>query len=151
MADSGKKLGLGPILMIVGAVLGVAGLVVMLVCNAMGSDYEFSYSALLDAGAVAGAVLAVAAAVLPRTGADKNGYLSLVAAVGSVFLYGYTAIQAVSGRILVISALYTWNTGNTTGWTAFYFTIAVVACLAAGAVAEIVGAFMPSAGKASEA
>lgn len=142
MTSSSKKLGLGGILELLGAVLGVVALIIMIVCNAMGTDYEFTYATLLNLGAIAGAVLAVVAAFSPRFSFDKNGYLGLIAAAGSVFLFGYTAIQAVNERILVISALFSWNSANTVGWTAFYFTIAVAVCLAVASILVIVGAFV---------
>ena len=123
----------------------------MIVCNAMGSDYEFTYATLLNLGAIAGAVLAVVAAFSSRFSFDKNGYLGLIAAAGSVFLFGYTAIQAVNERILVISALFSWNSGNTVGWTSFYFTIAVAVCLVLASILVIVGAFVLPANESDSA
>ena len=150
MASSSKKLGLGGILELLGAALGVVALILMIVCNAMGSDYEFTYATLLNLGTIAGAVLAVVVAFSPRFSFDKKGYLGLIAAIGSVFLYGYTAIQAINERILVISALYSWNTGNTAGWTSFYFTIAVVVCLVLGSIFVMVGEFILPAGESED-
>ena len=150
MASSSKKLGLGGILELLGAVLGVVALILMIVCNSMGTEYEFTYATLLNLGAIAGAVLAVVVAFSPRFSFDKKGYLGLTAAVGSVFLYGFTAIQAVNERILVISSLFSWNTGNTAGWTSFYFTIAVVVCLVLASILVIVGAFVLPAGESED-
>ena len=142
MASSSKKMGVSAILKIVAAVVGLVGLVIMLYVNSLGSDYEFSSSGLLITGSVCGIVLAVLSAVTPLMSFDKHGWIGEICAAGSAFLLCYTAVQAVSGRIILISGLYSWNSSNEIGWTVFYYTIAVVACLAVAALIEVVATFL---------
>ena len=151
MANSMKRPGPGAAFKLLGAVAGAAGLVVMAVCNSMGTDYQFSSATLLYAGAAGGAVLALAGGILPLLSFDARGWLGTLCSAGAAFLLAFTAIQAISGRILLISGLYSWNSMNTVGWTTFYLSIGVVACLVAGAVIVVVGSFLPATAKAKAA
>ena len=149
MASSSKKLGLGGILELIGAALGVVALILMIVCNSYGDNYAFSYATLLNLGAIAGAVLAVVAAFSSRFSFDKKGYLGLIAVEGCAFLYGYVAVQAMSERILVIS---TSTVSALTGTTATVvnLTVAATVCLAVGAIFVIVGAFLQSTSESED-
>ena len=62
-------------------------------------------------------------------------------AFAGLFGYVLTAINMFAERILLVSGLFTWDSMNTMGWTAFYLTAAAAICFAAAALFLVIGAF----------
>jgi hypothetical protein len=66
----------------------------------------------------------------------------------SVFLLARIALDVLAARILLISGLFTWNSGNAVGWSVFRATVVAAALLLAAAVLLVVRAFAPDAKRA---
>ncbi len=126
---------------IVAAILGLAGLILLIVNNNISSSYSLSSFGLLAAGAVLGVVLSVVAVITPTKLGDLDvvSTLSIMVTVG---VYGLIIGQMANERILMISGLFSWNSGNTVAWSVFYVMIASIVCFAIAAVLLIITSFM---------
>lgn len=143
---SSNKMGAGSFLKILTAILGIVGLVIMFVCNSKGTDYAYNGFGTLAAGSVLGIVLALLSAFAPNM--DKSGLLSPVAGIASIIALVLTGINAVGGRILMISGLFSWNSMNTVGWETFYLTVATVVCFVVGALVMVIANFFAASKQA---
>ncbi|MCD7754020.1 MAG: hypothetical protein LUH41_05720 [Clostridiales bacterium] len=126
---------------IVAAILGLAGLILLIINNNISSSYSLSTFSLLLTGAVVGVVLSVVAVITPTKLGDLDvvSTLSIMVTVG---VYGLIIGQMANERILMISGLFSWNSGNTVAWSVFYVMIASIVCFAVAAVLLIVTSFM---------
>ena len=137
---STKKIGAGVVIRSIAAVLGVIGLVVLLVCNAKGGQCAFNGLFGYVLGAVLAIVLAGVSVWAP--GYDwERGLVGPAANIAAVIAFALTAINVVAERILLVSGLFTWDSMNTMGWTAFYLTAAAAICFVAAALFLVIGAF----------
>ncbi|MCD8384691.1 MAG: hypothetical protein LUC39_07020 [Clostridiales bacterium] len=136
-----KNRTVGGYLQVVAAILGIAGLVLMIINNNISSSYSLSSFGLLAAGAVLGVVLSVVAVITPTKLGDLDvvSTLSIMVTVG---VYGLIIGQMANERILMISGLFSWNSQNSTAWSVFYMMIASIVCFAVSAVLLIVTSFM---------
>ncbi|MCD7801852.1 MAG: hypothetical protein LUH09_02925 [Clostridiales bacterium] len=136
-----KNRTVGGYLQIVAAILGIAGLVLLIINNNISSSYSLSSFGLLATGAVAGIVLSVVAVITPTKLGDLDvvSTLSIMVTVG---VYGLIIGQMANERILMISGLFSWNSQNSTAWSVFYMMIASIVCFAIAAVLLIITSFM---------
>ncbi|MCD7945044.1 MAG: hypothetical protein LUF81_00265 [Clostridiales bacterium] len=136
-----KNRTVGGYLQIVAAILGIAGLVLLVINNNISTSYSLSSFGLLATGAVAGIVLSVVAVITPTKLGDLDvvSTLSIMVTVG---VYGLIIGQMANERILMISGLFSWNSQNSTAWSVFYMMIASIVCFAIAAVLLIVTSFM---------
>ncbi|MCC8183090.1 MAG: hypothetical protein LIO45_09040 [Clostridiales bacterium] len=126
---------------IVAAILGLAGLILLIINNNISSSYSLSTFGLLLTGAVVGVILSVVAVITPTKLGDLDvvSTLSIMVTVG---VYGLIIGQMANERILMISGLFSWNSGNTVAWSVFYVMIASIVCFAVAAVLLIITSFM---------
>lgn len=137
---STKKIGAAVVIRSIAAVLGVIGLAVVLVCNAKGGQCAFA--GLF--GYVLGAALAIVFAGLSvwAPGHEwERGLVGPACNIAGVIAFVLTAINMFAERILLVSGLFTWDSMNTMGWTAFYLTAAAAICFVAAALFLVIGAF----------
>ncbi|MCC8128903.1 MAG: hypothetical protein LIO51_03065 [Clostridiales bacterium] len=127
---------------ILAAILGIAGLVLMIINNNISSSYSLSSFGLLAAGAVLGIVLTLVAVVTPTTSLGDLDVVSTLSIMVTVGVYAFIIGQMANERILMISGLFSWNSTNATGWSVFYMMIASIVCFAVSAVLLIVTSFM---------
>ena len=89
--------------------------------------------------------LVVVSMMLDAKSADKGpGIVSLLALGVAIFILAYAGIQVVASRALNISAIFSWNSGDTTGWSMFYAAAASAGCMVVSAVLLTVAGFMPT-------
>ena len=127
---------------IVAAILGLAGLILPIINNNISSSYSLSTFGLLTAGAVLGVVLSVVAVITPTTSLGDLDVVSTLSIMVTVGVYGLIIGQMANERILMISGLFSWNSGNTVAWSVFYVMIASIVCFAVAAVLLIITSFM---------
>lgn len=120
-------------------VLGIAGLVTMIISSTMSTANTLYTLPTLCVMAVAAIALIVLA-----TFVFKNDILSSAAVLGSIALFTAVIGNVISSRILMIAGLFSYNAGNTVGWSVFYVTVASIVCFLVSILFLIVGAFMKS-------
>ncbi len=137
-----KNRTVGGYLQIVAAILGLAGLILLIINNNISSSYSLSSFGLLATGAVAGIVLSVVAVITPTTSLGDLDVVSTLSIMVTVGVYGLIIGQMANERILMISGLFSWNSQNSTAWSVFYMMIASIVCFAVAAVLLIATSFM---------
>lgn len=139
-----KKLSVGGYMNVLAAILGVVGTILTIVSGTMSVDNPLSGLALIVVAGIVGVVLCLLATVAPtRFGNfDMVGSVSLVAAIA---LYCYAFGAAVGQRIMLIAGLFSYNSGNTVGWSVFYVSVGAWACLLVGALVLIISGFLKTA------
>lgn len=137
-----KNRTVGGYLQIVAAILGIAGLVLLIINNNISTSYSLSSFGLLTAGAVLGVVLSVVAVITPTTSLGDLDVVSTLSIMVTVGVYGLIIGQMANERILMISGLFSWNSQNSTAWSVFYMMIASIVCFAIAAVLLIITSFM---------
>ena len=124
---STKKIGAAVVIRSIAAVLGVIGLAVVLVCNAKGGQCAFAGLSVWAPGHE-----------------WERGLVGPACNIAGVIAFVLTAINMFAERILLVSGLFTWDSMNTMGWTAFYLTAAAAICFVAAALFLVIGAFFAS-------
>ncbi|MCD7880447.1 MAG: hypothetical protein LUG47_01965 [Clostridiales bacterium] len=137
-----KNRTVGGYLQIVAAILGIAGLVLLIINNNISTSYSLSSFGLLTAGAVLGVVLSVVAVITPTTSLGDLDVVSTLSIMVTVGVYGLIIGQMANERILMISGLFSWDSQNSTAWSVFYMMIASIVCFAIAAVLLIITSFM---------
>lgn len=143
MSEHTSKLGFARVRMALILVLSIAGLLTMIISSTMSKANSLYGLSMLVALAVAGVALAAILLFAPQSW-RKNGYLSLIAIVGSIALFTAVIGSVINGRILLISGLFSYNAANMVGWSVFYVTVASIVCFLAAILLLIVSAFMKS-------
>lgn len=138
-----KKQGIAFYLNGIAFVLGIAGVALTVYSSVVTADNALQHLSMLVAGGVAGLVLVLLAMILPNM---KGNYeiLSAASVLGAIALYSYVFGQCILQRVLLVSGLFSFNSGNTAGWQVFYITIGAVACLFVGALFLVIGSFCNS-------
>lgn len=145
MSTTTAKKGIGFFIEAVALVLAVIGIVAMVVSGSMGVGYEFPNMPVYLVLSVVAIALVVVSMALDAKSADKGpGIVSLLALGVAVFILAYAGIQVVASRALNISAIFSWNSGDTTGWSMFYAAAASAGCMVVSAVLLTVAGFMPT-------
>lgn len=136
-----KKLNIGGYFNLLAAILGVVGTILTIVSATMSADNPLSGLPMIAAAGVVGAVLCVLSVFAPaRMGNfDLAGSASLIAAIA---LYCYAFGAAVGQRIMLIAGLFSYNAGNTVGWSVFYVSVGAWACLLIGSLLLIISGFL---------
>lgn len=119
--------------------LGIAGLITMILSHTISSANALDAFGKMVAFVVLGIVLNAAAAAAPQA---VNGLVGLVGSIGAIACYTLALGNALSSRILLISALFTWDSNNKVGWSVFYMTVACVVCFFLAVVILIIASFM---------
>lgn len=138
-----KKQGIAFYLNGIAFVLGIAGVALTVYSSVVTADNALQHLSMLVAGGVAGLVLVLLAMILPNM---KGNYeiASAASVLGAIALYSYVFGQCILQRVLLVSGLFSFNSGNTAGWQVFYITIGAVACLFVGALFLVIGSFCKS-------
>lgn len=121
---------------LVAAVLALAGVILGYVSHAVSAG-----NALLGIGnVIAAGVAAVVLCILPVV--LKNDIVSLIAGLGAIACNMFVVNGIVMDRILMIGGLFSYNSGNTEGWTVFYYVVAASVVAVLSCVATMVSSFM---------
>lgn len=147
MANENKRSGAGVIIGVIGLALAIAGAVAVVVCSTVSADYSLANLPLY----LLGIVCAICLEVTPRflnLGGKAKTFVPFIAKGVSVFLLARISLDVIASRILLASGLFTWNSGNTVGWSVFSATVVATALLAASAVLFVIGAFLPDGKRA---
>lgn len=143
MANFLKKQGVGFYFNALALILGLAGLIVMGISNSTASAYAYNsytvYNTLLVAGI---ALIALAIASPNRLG--NHDIASTVGVLGAIAAFTWVVGSVINERILLISGLFSYNSGNMIGWQVFYITVGALVCLLAAVLLLIIGAFCKS-------
>lgn len=138
-----KKQGIACYLNIAAVILGIAGVILTVVSSTMSSANALSGLPLLVLAGVAGVVLVGLAVYAPNRWGNHDP-ISTVSLVAAIALYSYVFGACLSQRVMLIAGLFSYNSGNTQGWSIFYICIAAWVCLLVGVLLLIVGAFLKS-------
>lgn len=131
---------------VIALLLGIVGLILMVVSHNLSSANPVNSIGTMTFLGVLGILLNALAAFAPaRIG---NPYVTLVGFVGSIALYTIVLGNLINSRILLISALFTWDPDNTLGFRVFYFTVAAAICFVLAIIALIVASFRSDEKKA---
>ena len=143
-----KKLSAGGYLNILAAILGVVGTVLTIVSSTMSADNTLAGLPMIVAAGIVGAVLCVLAVwTSGRFGNfDVIGSVSLLAAIA---LYCYAFGSAVGKQVMMIAGLFSFNAGNTVGWSVFYVSVGAWACLLVGCLMVVISGFLKTVKQAA--
>lgn len=138
-----KNQGIACYLNIIAALLGIAGVILTAVSGTMSAANALSGLPMLIAAGIAGVALVCLAVYSPNRWGNHDlvGSASVVVAI---VLYTYVFGACLSQRIMLIAGLFSYNSGNTVGWSIFYVSIAAWVCLLVGCLFLIVGSFLKS-------
>lgn len=121
---------------LVAAVLALAALILAVVSsNVVASEALINLPTVIAAGVAAVVLLAATVFV-------KNDIVGLVGALGAIACNMTVLNFCVSERILTIAGIFSYNSGNTDGWTVFYFVVASAVCTVLSCAAVMVASFM---------
>lgn len=142
-----KKLNIGGYLNVLAALLGLIGVILTIVSGTMSADNRLAGLPMLAAAGIVGVVLCLLSVWAPtRFGNfDIPGTLSIW---GAIALYCYAFGGAVGQRIMLIAGLFSYNSGNTVGWSVFYVSVGAWACLLVGCLVLIISGFLRTAKQA---
>ena len=138
-----KKQGIAFYLNILAVILGVVGLILTVVSSTMTTDNALSNLPVLVIAGIVGIILVCIAIYAPNRWGNHDP-VSFISVVAAIALYSYLFGAAVSQRIMLIAGLFSYNAGNTTGWSIFYVSVAAWVCLIVGILFLIVGSFLKS-------
>lgn len=140
MSTNTKKLSPAFFLTAVVIVLGIVGLITMIISSTMSTANTLYRLPLLVVLAVVGVALDILLLVGPPSWRE-NSYLSLVSIAASIALFTAVIGNVINSRILLISGLFSFNSGDTIGWSVFYITVASLACFLVAILLLIISAF----------
>lgn len=138
-----KKQGLAFYLNVLAVILGIVGVILTVVSSTMTTDNALSNLPVLVIAGIVGIILVCIAIYAPNRWGNHDP-VSFVSVVAAIALYSYLFGAAVSQRIMLIAGLFSYNAGNTTGWSIFYVSVAAWVCLIVGILFLIVGSFLKS-------
>lgn len=138
-----KKQGAGFYLNALACIAGIIGLIAMIACSTVSSANALNDFTMLTVEAVIAIVLILFAIYAPSKWGNYD-YGSTVAVVAAIALFTAIIGNVINDRILLISGLFSYNSGNTVGWQVFYVTVAALVCYVVSIVCMIIGAFLKS-------
>lgn len=138
-----KKQGLAFYLNVLAVILGIVGVILTVVSSTMTTDNALSNLPVLVIAGIVGIILVCIAIYAPNRWGNHDP-VSFVSVVAAIALYSYLFGAAVSQRIMLIAGLFSYNAGNTAGWSIFYVSVAAWVCLIVGILFLIVGSFLKS-------
>ena len=125
---------------ILSAAAGIVAFVAMVVSSTMNEAYALNSFPLFVLGAIAG-ILLIVIAVYAANRWGNYDYVGTLSGVAAVALFSGGIIM---NRVLLISGLFSWNSGNTPGWNVFYASVVSIACFVISIVLLIIGSFLKS-------
>ena len=121
---------------LVAAVLALAAVILAFVSHSMSdANALMSLPTVIAAG-----VGAIVLCVLPLF--VKNDILALAAPLAAIACNMVVVNFVVSERILMIAGIFSYNSGDTVGWSVFYVVVAASVCAVLSCVATMVSSFM---------
>ena len=138
-----KKQGLAFYLNVLAVILGIVGVILTVVSSTMTTDNALSNLPVLVIAGIVGIILVCIAIYAPNRWGNHDP-VSFISVVAAIALYSYLFGAAVSQRIMLIAGLFSYNAGNTAGWSIFYVSVAAWVCLIVGILFLIVGSFLKS-------
>lgn len=128
---------------VIAAVLGIAGVVCTAVSSSISTDNALTNLPMLMCLGILGIVLVCVAIYAPNR-LGNHDIVSAVSVLGAIALFVYLFGNSVNQRIMMIAGLFSFNSGNTQGWTIFYICIAAWVCLLVSSILLVVGSFLKS-------
>jgi len=136
-----KKLSVGAYLTIAAAVLGLVGLICTIASSSMRGDSALQGLPPIVIAAALGVVLSLVAVAACGSLGNHNPVCA-VAVLGAIALYMYAFGAAVAQRVMMIAGLFSYNAGDTVGWSIFYVSVVSWVCLIVGCLLLIVSSFL---------
>ncbi len=127
----------------IAAVLGVVGTVSMVMSSTMNSAYALNSFTKTLLFAICG-ILLVGLAIYAPNRWGNHDYVSTLSVLGAIGLFSAVIGNVISERVMLISGLFSFNSGNTVGWSVFYVSVVCLASLLVAIILLIVGAFLKS-------
>lgn len=128
---------------VLSAVAGIVALIAMVISSSMNEAYALNSFPLFVLGAAAGIVL-IAVIVYAANRWGNYDYVGTLAGVAAVAIFSAIIGGIILNRILLISGLFSWNSGNTPGWSVFYASVVSIACFVISILLLIIGSFLKS-------
>ena len=113
-----KKQGIACYLNILAAILGIAGLILTVRSSTMSTDNALTNLSTLILAGVVGIVLVCVAIIVPNRLGNYDP-ISAISVLAAIALYAYLFGSCVSQRVMLIAGLFSFNAGNTVGWSIF--------------------------------
>ena len=115
----------------------------MVISSTMNEAYALNSFPLFVLGAIAG-ILLILIAVYAANRWGNYDYVGTLSGVAAVALFSAVIGGIIMNRVLLISGLFSWNSGNTPGWNVFYASVVSIACFVISIVLLIIGSFLKS-------
>ena len=128
---------------ILSAAAGIAAFIAMVISSTMNEAYALNSFPLFVLGAIAG-ILLILIAVYAANRWGNYDYVGTLSGVAAVALFSAVIGGIILNRVLLISGLFSWNSGNTPGWNVFYASVVSIACFVISIVLLIIGSFLKS-------
>jgi hypothetical protein len=138
-----KKLSIGSYLNILAAVAAVVGLVATILCSTKTHAYALSSLNMIVLGAIVG-ILLLALAVWSSAKRGNDDLISAGSVLAAIGILSAIIGDIIIERIILISGLYSYNSGNTMGWSVFYITVVAIVSFVVSILLMIVGSFLKS-------
>lgn len=138
-----KKQGTAFYFNVLAAVVGIVALAAMVISSTMTDAYALNSFPLYVLGAAIGVVL-IAVVIYAANRWGNYDYVGTIAGVAAVALFSAVIGGIIMNRILLISGLFSWNSGNTPGWNVFYASVVSIVCFVVAIVLLIIGSFLKS-------
>lgn len=138
-----KKQGKAFYFHVLSAVLGIVALIAMVISSRMTEAYALNSFPMFVFGAVAGIIL-IGIIIYAANRWGNYDYVGTLSGVAAVVLFSAVIGGIIMNRILLISGLFSWNSGNTPGWSVFYASVAAIVCFVVSILLLIIGSFLKS-------
>lgn len=138
-----KKQGTAFYFNVLAAVVGIVALAAMVISSTMTDAYALNSFPLYVLGAAIGVIL-IAVVIYAANRWGNYDYVGTIAGVAAVALFSAVIGGIIMNRILLISGLFSWNSGNTPGWNVFYASVVSIVCFVVAIVLLIIGSFLKS-------
>lgn len=125
------------------AVIGIVALVAMVISSTMNEAYALNSFPLFVLGAAVG-ILLIGIMIYAANRWGNYDYVGTFSGVAAIALFSAVIGGIIMNRILLISGLFSWNSGNTPGWNVFYASVVSIACFVASILLLIIGSFLKS-------
>lgn len=138
-----KKWGPASYVNVLAAILGIAGLISTVLCSTKSSAHALPTLTMLVVGSVA-AILLIGVALWSPAKNGNHDPICAVAVLGAIAIFSVVIGNIISERVILISGLFSYNSGNMVGWSVFYVSVAAIVCYVAAVLLLIVGSFLKS-------
>ncbi len=115
----------------------------MIVSSTMSEAYALNSFPIYVLGAIA-SILLIGFAIYADNRWGNYGIAGTASLVGAVALFSALLGGMILNRILLISGLFSWNSGNEIGWNVFYASVVAIAGFVLSILLIIIGSFMKS-------